>query len=44
MLNHIGEPSHPPPTAPISGSPTWHDAPEPMPGSDLFGQPEPDVG
>jgi hypothetical protein len=28
---------------PISGSPTWRDAPGPMPGWDLFDQPEPDV-
>ncbi len=42
ILGYIGEPSRPPPIAPARGPPAWDDAPEPVPGWDRFGQPEPD--
>ncbi|MFB1487048.1 MULTISPECIES: hypothetical protein [unclassified Thiocapsa] len=42
ILTHIGEPSRPPQVAPAREPPAWNDAPEPMPGWDLLGQPEPD--
>jgi hypothetical protein len=42
ILNHIGEPSRPPPIAPARGPPGWGDAPQPVPDWDLLGQPESD--
>ncbi len=43
ILDHIGEPSRPPPIAPARGPPARDDAPAPLPDWDLFGQAEPDV-
>ena len=43
ILEHIGEPSRPPPIAPARGPPAWDDDLGQMPDWDLLGQPEPDV-
>ena len=40
ILEHIGEPAHPPPVAPARGPPAWEEEAEPL--LDPLGQPEPD--
>ncbi len=42
ILEHIGEPAQPPPSAPARGPPAWEEEAEPLPPLDPIDQPEPD--